>query len=274
MKSLPVVAVHGVGVGDGKSRAGFSSELRKRVFANESDAAQFWHECVWEGLNDTIDKQIVNVVQNLISGYSLPWTVSVGTKRDKIVHFFKAVFANFGLVIGGGIAEKALDLGLDFVLYLDSAHGDRIRNLLRDKILEVGKSNPDGVVLVAHSLGSVIAYDVVAEAELNGKPLPVRRLVTFGSPLQWTFELRKAEQKPECSFKSLGKTRWSNFYYPEDYVSLGKELPTSVFPSVENVRLELPSDSSAAKSHCAYWSDDEFASCLQKIVASSTDLRT
>ena len=131
------------------------------------------------------------------------------------------------------------------------------------KMLAYAGKHPQGIVLVAHSLGSVIAYDILAEAHLNGETLPVKRLVTFGSPLGWTFELRKAEHKKELSYTSIGNVPWDNFYYVEDCVTLYEHLSKDRFSTVENIPLKLSASSSQIASHCAYWSDDVLASYVR-----------
>ncbi len=125
-------------------------------------------------------------------------------------------------------------------------------------------------MLAAHSLGSVIAYDVLAEAHLNGEKLPVKHLVTFGSPLEWTHDLRKTEEKDESKFTSIGGIPWLNFYYKEDYVTRHRKLSNEKFKEVNNVHLSLPQTTSAfatMKSHCAYWTDEQLVKRLQEIVA-------
>jgi len=119
----------------------------------------------------------------------------------------------------------------------------KIRNRLKSEILDLASKHPEGIALVAHSLGSVIAYDVLAEAVCDKKPLPVNQLITFGSPLAWTFDLRG-----------------------EDYVPLHSPLPTSRFPTAENRKLALPKGKSQLGSHTAYWKDVTFAAEVKKLI--------
>lgn len=272
MSELSVLAVHGVGAGEGAARKGFSKELKRLVFPDEAQADQRWHECVWEDLNDAIDKYIGGIVKEAVKEYELPWTSEGDGKFGKLWSMIKPFLANSAITALGNIAEYALDLSLDFVLYLDSQHGRKVRNRLRTRIAEVAEFSSDGIVLVAHSLGSVIAYDVLAEAHLNGEALPVKHLVTFGSPLEWTHDLRKTEEKDEGKFTSIGGIPWLNFRYKEDYVTRHRELSKKKFKEVKNVLLPLPPAQTASsfatmKSHCAYWTDERLAKQLQEIVA-------
>ena len=167
---------------------------------------------------------------------------------------------------GGLAATLIVDLVSDFLLYLDTDHGKKIRARLKGDILKLAEVHPTGIALVAHSLGSVIAYDVVAEAVRDKQPLPIKQLITFGSPLAWTFELRNDDDKTEREFVSVGATRWTNFYYKEDYVPLHAPLPTAQFPTVENRLLKLPDGKSLFGSHTAYWNDEVFAAEVRELI--------
>lgn len=268
MTTTSFLAIHGVGIGTGETRKGFSDSLCRLTFPNKEEASLRWQECVWEDLNDNIDERISEVVSKLFQEYRLPLTCNSPKGWMRWMKCACAFVANLGLFTGANFVNQALDLGLDFVLYLDSHHGALIRDRLRTRIYEIARTSQDNnVVLVAHSLGSVIAYDVVAEAVLKGDPLPVKALITFGSPLAWTFELREADKKPECKYLSTGDIPWKNFYYPQDYVTLHKELPCERFTGVQNIQLKLPKNATKATSHCAYWKDEELASCIREFAA-------
>ncbi len=72
------------------------------------------------------------------------------------------------------------------------------------------------VMLIAHSMGSIVAYDVLRDAQVTVKGLDIERFVTVGSPLGLA-ELRTVVQGPlgvpECV------ARWTNFSDPKDPVS-------------------------------------------------------
>lgn len=265
--TLPVIAVHGIGAGTGTERKGFSNDLKKLAYKDNPTASCSWYECVWEDLNDAIDDRVGGIVKELLKSYRLPWKLDAQGRWGRIGQGAKIVCVNILLAIGGDYLNKGLDLGSDFMLYLDSDHGQKIRDRLKKQILDLSAKHPEGIALVAHSLGSVIAYDVVAEAVRVKQPLPIKQLITFGSPLDWTFKLRKTENKRECVYTSIGRTtRWTNFYYKEDYVSIHAPLPTTQFPAVENRLLKLPKGESALGSHTAYWKDETFAAEIRKLI--------
>lgn len=244
-----VLAVHGVGGGTADRRAGFSDKLRRRVFRGSGESSiPFWHECVWEDINDALDTRLAEFVRAAARG-PLFCGLPQGARRT-----------------AADWVCRMLDFGLDYWLYLDSAHGAKIRSRLRARIAAAAKGHQDGVVLVAHSLGSVVAYDVLAEARRKGVRLPVAALVTFGSPLAWTFTLRETLAKSECANHSLGSLPWTNIYYREDCVCLYKPLPADRFPEARNVVLPLPKRATARTAHAAYWRDGEVARIVREAI--------
>jgi len=72
------------------------------------------------------------------------------------------------------------------------------------------------VMLIAHSMGSLVAHDVLSEADCTVEDLEIEHFVTVGSPLGLE-ELKTVVQGPlrvpECV------ARWTNFSDPKDPVS-------------------------------------------------------
>lgn len=87
-------------------------------------------------------------------------------------------------------------------------------------------------VVVAHSLGSVVAYRVLRQMGANAQ---VRLLVTVGSPLGLV-TIRKKLSPPARAFPA-GVTSWLNAYDPTDIVSLHPldETTWPVLPSITNL---------------------------------------
>ena len=77
MGNYSILAIHGIGAGDGESRQGFSSNLRDLVFTDSVQRESSWHECIWEDLNDKIDNQISTIVQQLLKAYRKDWIKGV-----------------------------------------------------------------------------------------------------------------------------------------------------------------------------------------------------
>lgn len=77
------------------------------------------------------------------------------------------------------------------------------------------------LVLVAHSLGTVVAFHLLRELEKAGSDLRVPLLVTMGSPLG-VEAVKRYVDLPHRPPSNLG--HWLNFYDRGDPVSLGKPL--------------------------------------------------
>jgi hypothetical protein len=141
----------------------------------------------------------------------------------------------------------------------------------------------DGVILVGHSLGSVVTYDVLNRL-INGDELRraaggrvyevarrTRLLLTFGSPLDKTAFLF-ATQAPRMSRarEALATTvqpliqsydframRWINIYSPWDIISGALnyyDVPGTPTPPAVNNRLD-PEATTLLGAHTEYWDD-------------------
>jgi hypothetical protein len=107
----------------------------------------------------------------------------------------------------------------DVIDYLYGPYKEAMRAPVRQALLK----NPTPKVIVAHSLGTIILYDVLSEAALAG--LKVNLLVTVGCPLgigNVQNRLRDRAGRPNPVPKSL--TAWSNFADRFDPVALDATL--------------------------------------------------
>ncbi len=238
---LPVVVVHGIGSGENKDRAGFSTVLSRNVDEvsrpvtrvgpfeevakinaindpKNSDGI-YWQEALWESENNTADA----VIEFITDRFSLP----------------------------GWLTKNAIDLLTDVPLYM-GVNGKKIRKAVRDVI----KLHPNCIV-VGHSLGSVIAADVLQEERLKGgvNKLPVSALITLGSPLN----LLGMRNKMEKAFPF----KWHNYYYPSDPIAIKGGLKPADFPGVKNHKLNA--GETFAVSHTSYWSSTVLAFSVYKL---------
>lgn len=156
----------------------------------------------------------------------------------------------------GGMSSAPLDMLADVLLYeRDQRRGDRIRARLTHAL----QSSP-GCVLVAHSLGSVIALDTLAQTAR----LDVRSLITMGSPL--------AINAPALDFTTRAASAahigvdWLDVWSDSDPVHTGAiaglqivqgahGLASAGYPC-ESRRVDL---GPGPESHCRYWSSPQVA---------------
>jgi len=287
MGKIAVVVVHGIGPGTGKARYEFSKSLKKnvkRILADGEDLV--WEEANWEELNDNIDVIIGRVLKGLCDRYidatkkaivrqEMQETVNRRKAFKCCIIRLAATFCSWLCKLGLKIKLMALesadkylpgivDAAIDLPLYMQEPKGDEIRRVVREKIKCVMESaDVDKVVVVGHSLGSVIAFDVVVDelAKNGGKRLAA--LVTMGSPLGWVAEIRRAVSKGQKAMPCLGAFPWVNFWDPADPVPEHKELDDKVFPGVRNVKVESGQDILA---HCAYWHSEQIARRISRML--------
>jgi hypothetical protein len=121
---------------------------------------------------------------------------------------------------------------------------DRIRDRLRTVLDAV--AGP--VVVVSHSLGTVVAYDVLSEQEFAQKDVPL--FVTLGSPLGYT-EIQDVVIRP---LRIPAPVRlWTNFADPLDLVTLDATLADD-FRSTAKVIADIVVDNPSPNNHasCGY----------------------
>ncbi len=121
------------------------------------------------------------------------------------------------------VAQQTLkDLGQ---YYTDKNIRERIKKTLKDILVA---RRDDEIFLVSHSMGTIVAYDVLREIGRSQdlKGLTVEHFVTMGSPLGLTpvkgniIESHNRKLRtPSCITRS-----WLNFSDPEDFVCIDSHL--------------------------------------------------
>lgn len=128
------------------------------------------------------------------------------------------------------IAQPAMRLTMhEADRYLDNRDGigDRIRALLRTEI-EQAWHDDEKILLIAHSMGSVIAYDTLWELS-HGEPPPrggIDLFMTLGSPLATRFmraALRGARARGRDRYPTVVR-HWANFSAKGDLTALYPRL--------------------------------------------------
>ena len=99
--------------------------------------------------------------------------------------------------------------------FFDERKRARIQERMRTALTAV----PGPAVVVSHSLGTVIAYDVLREPALANREIPL--LVTMGSPLGYS-EIQDRVRQPLQVPAPVG--RWTNAADPGDVVAFDNTL--------------------------------------------------
>jgi len=105
-----------------------------------------------------------------------------------------------------------------------------IKELIRKRLIRILKKyEKDEILLLAHSMGSIIAFDVLYS---YGKELNINTLVTFGSPLAFPVVIGKIAEEIKADYPNLiklktpesVKSKWFNFSDLEDKVAIYDQL--------------------------------------------------
>lgn len=106
--------------------------------------------------------------------------------------------------------------------YIRNQHvHDEVNRLVRPLF-----EDDEPMIVVSHSLGTIVAYSMLREFARNGRPRRSPLLVTLGSPLGID-SVRKGFAKPRTRPDHV--ERWVNGADPEDFVALEPELTGSTF---------------------------------------------
>ena len=117
-----------------------------------------------------------------------------------------------------------------------------LRRLVLDRVLSAldARARPasgdhDEVVVLAHSLGSLVALDLLPHLPAG---VSVPRLVTLGSPAGWP-SLHRGPGRTDASFPYDRVGSWVNLHSPRDLVPLGRGS-ARLFPAALDVPVRLP----------------------------------
>ena len=279
-----VVVVHGIGSGTGTAREHFSDDLKNQVAKECEGVDSKWFEATWEGVNDSLDEVITGTINELLDVYieeaDRKAKGEKGKQRQKKIeanarwhiklwHWIKSLIGKAmsdvpaaGLRKVKKLLPSVLDALIDLPLYLEKEKGAMIRHVVKEKIEEaINNASGEGVVIVGHSLGSVVAFDVVKEYIKSGEAKKIKALVTMGSPLEWVANIRRA-LGIETGSDGVVNIEWLNFYDEQDPVSLRRKLNEGMFIGVKNIKCS--SGKILIDAHCAYWKEK---CCAEEIAA-------
>ncbi len=113
--------------------------------------------------------------------------------------------------------------------FADPALRQRTMDIVERAIREEG----DQVVLLAHSMGSIVGYDLL----MRIPDLPVRAFITFGSPLGLPSFLKQVRNTDGATPFPPQLPRWINIYNREDFATAVHHL-APLFPSGDRRSIE------------------------------------
>ena len=158
-----------------------------------------------------------------------------------------------------------LDLANDVVLYLFKASQNdlSIRQAFRQTVnYLVTEQNVERLIVIAHSQGTIIAADELADPSLEQlfQNLPIT-LVTMGSPLSHLYQHYFPSQYPDLQHSKWKKlfsrvSMWVNIFRRDDYVGTQIDFPKRTDVTLHNQAIGLGG-------HLGYWRDKKVISALR-----------
>ena len=134
------------------------------------------------------------------------------------------------LVLDDLIIEHRLDDLWGY--YEDSTFREAARGRLRDALMQhAGRS----LLIAAHSMGSLIAYDVLRQLERDGRCPPIDHLVTMGAPLGLAEIKHRLAEEHGSLRVPYAVARWSNLGDREDVATVGTTLAEAYAPNAAGV---------------------------------------
>jgi hypothetical protein len=159
-----------------------------------------------------------------------------------------------------GTSANAIELLLRDVYVYCTRRGvaDAIDEVVRADIV------PEPTVVVAHSLGTVVAYNILRN---DPRSLQVRALVTVGSPLAI-----RAVRKNLVPLKSPKTEAWFNAFDPRDIVALNP-LNAANFPVIPEIENKVDVDNFTDNRHgiSGYLSDPAVARTIHRALSGVGD---
>lgn len=232
MAVVNVIVIHGIG-NLRVANAAFSQPLQQRIrnhFGNFDPAAIEFHEVNWSDIGDAEETDLIEN-KHVLPDASLPGAASYWPLNHAIGEVLDSVT---------NISEQArrfllLSVG-DVLIYLTKPGGEQIRQRLIDKIVAVREKlvreqprRQHYVSIVAHSLGSVVAYDVCALFGTRYRDavagLGLSSFFTLGSPLALFTLMQYGGAAPHYAQRGVfldrpdGSGQWINFYDQQDPIA-------------------------------------------------------
>lgn len=145
------------------------------------------------------------------------------------------------------------------------------RKKMRDSLLERIRTISGPLIVISHSQGTMIAYDVLRE--LSAAQADVRLFVTMGSPLGMTevqdfFRRETKVKKGPLPFPPCVR-KWVNVADRLDVVAIDTDIRGEFAGTIENVRLTNPDSPQHPHSGTGYLSTSAVKSAVRDVVGNS-----
>lgn len=222
-----VFFIHGVATRDVQYAEQLKALMRQE-FTNRGKSLPHFYSSFWGNVLRDVDKMwngIEQDLQEIDKEYPI-------TKTDEIFRYKKFREGFLSQFIG------------DFLAYLNPNRGVAIRKLIAQQLYDFLKDNPNETELhiIAHSLGSVILWDVLFSERFNSKDpafyiramindlnqykvaykVPLKSITTMGSPILFVntmLDVKPEQVKQLADLYQDEPLRWINIIHSSDIVA-------------------------------------------------------
>lgn len=222
---------------------GWESAIREGLLKNEkiespqlNFSSVYWADVLYEKPDEHPDLY-KTAEEGALKTYEESWLdeVRIGL-FDWTGDIVDKVKKQFGVdkVADGVLEHKLKDLSR---YYENKEIRDTLRGRLREEILK-HHEHERRIMILSHSMGSIIAYDVLREIGKEHPRLIIDHFVTLGSPLGIPHVKYKiAKENPLVRTPSVVQ-KWSNFADKRDPVAVDVYLSGDYAPNDKNVKVE------------------------------------
>lgn len=161
---------------------------------------------------------------DILRAEALDW---VDTPLDWMKHFF-----GVGTIADVVLQAKLQDLAL---YYQDPSKREKLRVRLEETIL---RHKGKRILIAAHSMGSIVAYDVLRRLGRRDPELRIQHFITIGSPLGLPHVKYRVWQENDLVRTPSIVERWTNFSDRRDPVAADTHLYDDYQPNDKGTRVQ------------------------------------
>ena len=115
---------------------------------------------------------------------------------------------------------------------------DELRSRLETALVKARGGDTHRLMVISHSMGTIIAYDVLREFGRKYPGFNVQHWITIGSPLGMSTVRHEIEQEYDLARTPTVVERWSNFADRRDPVAIDSHLADDYAPNASGVAVE------------------------------------
>ena len=238
---------------------------------------KWWKAAICEGLNHNIAKYKKRPISPSALNFSMVyWNDSMGPNRDRILkvdqlrqersHYQKAYKGHieaykpniakksfhkmqikFRDLAGditsvimkftrGEVSQEVMQKGLKdlYRYYEDAELRAKLQGLL---VKELEQHSDKRIMLISHSMGTIIAHDTLKELATKKNGLEINHFITMGSPLGLPFITKRIRQKKKITNVPANIKQWTNFSDMYDPVCADPNLADDYRKSIKGKKI-------------------------------------